>query len=388
MPSLIRHERKDDMSIVTQPLVTDNPVAGGVDTHADIHVAAVIDHVGRELGHKSFPTTTVGYLDLHTWLAGHGTVTVVGVEGTGVYGAGLTRHLTADGVDVVEVDRPDRKSRRFDGKSDPLDAYAAARAALSGRATGTPKSRDGNVEMIRTLRVARSSAIKARAVAITQLKAVIKTAPDDLRAELRDLGGATLINRCARLRPTRGQALTPSPHAKRKPRPGRLLDVTAATKHTLSTLARRVHTLSDEIADLDDDLDALVAETAPTLTAMFGVGTDTAGQLLATVGDNPDRIATSAAFAHLCGVAPIPATSGKIQNRHRINQGGDRHANCALYRIVISRLRHDPRTQTRRNELRTLGKTNQDIIRILKRAVAREAYQAIKTDHITIKLET
>ena len=376
------------MSIVTHQNPIDNLVAGGVDTHADVHVAAVIDHVGRELGHASFPTTAVGYVDLHAWLEGHGTITVVGVEGTGVYGAGLTRSLTAGGVHVVEVDRPDRKTRRFDGKSDPIDAYAAARAALSGRASGTPKSRDGNVELIRVLRVARSSAIKARAVAITQLKAVIKTAPDDLRAELRDLGGATLINRCARLRPAREQAPIPSPHAKRKPRPGRLHDVTAATKHTLRTLACRVHTFNDEIADLDDDLDGLVVETAPTLTAMFGVGTDSAGQLLATVGDNPDRIASSAAFAHLCGVAPIPATSGKTQNRHRLNRGGDRHANCALYRIVMSRLRHDLRTQHRRDELRTLGKTNQDIIRILKRAVAREVYQAIKTDLITTKIGT
>ena len=376
------------MSIVTQPSVIDNPVAGGVDTHADFHVAAVIDHVGRELGHHSFPTTAAGYLELQCWLAGHGTVTVVGVEGTGVYGAGLARSLTTGGVHVVEVDRPDRKARRFDGKSDPLDAYTAARAALSGRATGIPKSRDGNVEMIRILRVARSSAIKARAVAITQLKAVIKTAPDDLRAELRDLGGATLITRCARLRPSRGEAPTPSPHTKRKPRPGRLLDVTAATKHTLATLARRVHTFNDEIADLDDDLTGLVDDTAPTLTAMFGVGTDIAGQLLATVGDNPERIATSAAFAHLCGVAPIPATSGKLQNRHRLNSGGDRHANCALYRIVMSRLRYDTRTQNRRDELRTRGKTNQDIIRILKRAIAREVYQAIKTDLTTTPIRT
>ena len=376
------------MSIVTQPSEIDNPVAGGVDTHAEVHVAAVIDHVGRELGHASFATTAAGYVDLHAWLAGHGTLTVVGVEGTGVYGAGLARSLTAGGVHVVEVDRPDRKARRFDGKSDPIDAYAAARAALSGRASARPKSRDGNVELIRVLRVARSSAVKARAVAITQLKAVIKTAPDDLRSELRDLDGATLINRCARLRPARGQAPTPSPHAKRKPRPGRLLDVIAATKHTLATLARRVHRLNDEIADLEDDLDGLVVETAPTLVAMFGVGTDVAGQLLATVGDNPDRIASSAAFAHLCGVAPIPATSGKTQNRHRLNRGGDRHANAALYRIAMSRLRYDPRTQDRRDELRTLGKTSKDTMRILKRAIAREVYQAIKTDLITTQTRT
>ena len=376
------------MSIVTQSSVIDNPIAAGVDTHADVNVAGVIDHVGRELGHQSFPTTPAGYRNLHAWIDSLGTVTVVGIEGTGVYGAGLARHLTAGGVHIVEVDRPDRKSRRFEGKSDPIDAYAAARAALSGRAAGTPKTRDGNVEMIRVLRVARSSAVKARAIAITQLKAVIKTAPDSLRCELRDLDGATLIGRCAGLRASRGQAPIPSPHAKRKPRPGRLHDVTAATKRTLATLARRVHTLNDEICDLNDDLDGLVEETAPTLVAMFGVGTDVAGQLLATVGDNPDRIATSAAFAHLCGSAPIPATSGKTQNRHRLNRGGDRHANSALYRIVLVRLRYDPRTQSRRDELRALGKTNKEAMRILKRAVAREVYQAIKTDLINTNNRT
>ena len=232
------------------------------------------------------------------------------------------------------------------------------------------------------LRVARSSAVKGRAVAITQLKAVIKTAPDDLRDHLRDLDGATLVNRCAGLRPARGEAPTPSPHAKRKPRPGRLADITAATKCTLATLARRIHQFTEEITDLEDDLDSLVAETAPTLVAMFGVGTDIAGQLLATDGDNPDRIASPAAFVHLCGAAPIPATSGRTPNRHRLNQGGDRQANSALYRIAMSRLRHDQRTQDRRNELRVLGKTNKDIMRILKRAIAREVYQAIKTDLI------
>jgi transposase len=371
------------MSIVTQPSPFDNLlVAGGVDTHAEVHVAAVIDHVGRELGHQSFPTTPAGYLELQLWLMSHGTLSVVGVEGTGTYGAGLTRHLTAGGIKVVEVDRPDRKARRFDGKSDPLDAYAAARAALSGRAATTPKSRDGNVEMIRTLSVARSSAIKARTAAITQLKAEIKTAPEQLRCQLRDLDGATLINRCAGLRPTRREAPTPSPRAKRRTL-GRLDDVTAATKRTLGVLARRVHAFNDEIAELDNDLDMLVTETAPTLIALFGVATNTASQFLATVGDNPERIATSAKFAHLCGVAPVPATSGKTCNRHRLNRGGDRRANAALYRIAITRLRYDARTQQRRDELRAQGKSNKDILRILKRAISREVYQAIKTDLIT-----
>ena len=175
--------------------------------------------------------------------------------------------------------------------------------------------------------------------------------------------------------------------ATRPPRPGRFDDVTAATKRTLANLARRVHQLSDDINDLDDDLDPLVSETAPTLMAMFGVGTDVAGQLLATVGDNPDRLRSSAAFAHLCGAAPIPASSGKT-NRHRLNRGGDRNANCAPYRIAMSRLRYDPRTQLYRDRLIATGKTKKDAMRILKRAIAREVYQAIKTDLITTETGT
>lgn len=355
-------------------------IAVGIDTHADINVAAVIDQVGRELGHASFDTTPAGHRKLDAWARTLGEVSVVGIEGTGVYGVGICAHLRNSGLLVVEVDRPDRRSRRFEGKSDPIDAYAAARAALSGRATGTPKTRDGNVEMIRVLRVARTSAIKARAVALTQLKAVIKTAPEPLRSQLRDLDGATLLSACRSLQASRGPAPTPSPRAKRPPRPGRLCDPTAATCTTLARLANRIAALDRELRDIDDDLDELIAETAPTLVALFGVGTDVAGQLLTTAGDNPNRIRTSAAFAMLCGVAPIPATSGKTTNRHRLNRGGDRQANSALYRIAMCRLRYDQPTQIYRDRLRHTGKTAKEAMRILKRAIAREVYQAITTD--------
>jgi len=367
------------MSIVTDQARSDNPIAGGVDTHAEVNVVAAIDPIGRELGHASFATTAKGNCELLDWLKSHGRVTIIGIEGTGAYGASLTRAATSAGSMVVEVDRPDRKSRRFAGKSDPIDAYAAARAALSGRACGTPKSRDGNVEMIRVLRIARSGAVKARIVAKTQLKAVIKTAPSGLRDDLRHLDGTALLNRCARFRPARGQTPPTSPHAKRTPRHGRLLDPTAATKHTLKILAQRVHTLDEEITQLDDDLTMLVAETAPELIATYGVGPDVAGQILVTVGDNPDRLHSSAAFAHLCGVAPIPASSGKT-NRHRLNRGGDRQANAALYRVAMVRLRYDTRTQAYRDRLAAEQKTNKEILRCLKRAIAREIYQAIKTD--------
>jgi transposase len=363
-------------------MVTDDgesvQVVSGVDTHAEVHLVAVIDQVGRELGHAAFPTTPDGYAALLEWLGQHGELLLVGVEGTGMYGAALTRVLQAAGISVVEVDRPDRKARRFQGKSDPIDAYAAARAALSGRASGTPKTRTGTVEMIRQLRVARAGAVKAKTIAWNELKALIKTAPAPLRQQLRDLDGAALLDRCAGLRAARGPAPHHSPFAKRR-RPGVLVDPTAACKRALSVLARRIRTLEAEIADLDDDLRPLIEQTAPTLLAMYGVGLDVAGQLLATVGDNPDRLRSDAAFAHLCGVAPIPASSGKT-NRHRLNRGGDRGANHALWRIAMTRLRYDQRTRTYRDRRAAEQKTNKDIMRCLKRYIAREVYDAILTD--------
>jgi len=362
-------------------MMTDQPalqVTAGVDTHADMHVAAVLDHLGRELGHRQFDTTTAGDLELHAWIAGHGPIDRVGVEGTGMYGAGLTRMLTARGVTVVEVDRPDRKARRFQGKSDPVDAYAAARAAQSGRAAGTPKTRTGNVEMIRMLHVARGGAVKSKTIAWNELKALIKTAPAPLREQLRDLDGAALLDRCVGLRAARGPAPHHGPHAKRR-RPGMLADPTAACKRALAVLAHRIHALQDEIADLDDDLRPLVEQTAPTLLGLFGVGLDVAARLLAAVGDNPERLRSEAAFAHLCGVAPIPASSGKT-NRHRLNRGGDRSANHALYTIVMSRLRYDERTQAYKTKRAAQQKSNKDIIRCLKRYIAREVHHAILTD--------
>lgn len=370
------------MTIVADtPTHVDAPdVTIGIDTHADTHVAAVIDPLGRHLGHDTFDTTMAGFKALLAWIAAFGSITVAGVEGTGAYGAGLTRFLTAEGVDVVEVDRPDRKTRRDQGKSDPIDAYAAARAAASGRASGTPKARTGDVESIRVLRVARTGAVRARARALNQLKALIVTAPDALRAQLGGVDGTTLVTTCARLRTTRGTAPTPSPFAKRPPRPGRLVDPTAATKRSLASIAGRVQVLDAEIAELDDDLEALLVPLAPRLLAENGVGLDVAGQLLVTVGDNPDRIHSEAAFAHLCGVAPIPASSGKTSNRHRLNRGGDRAANCALYRIVMCRLRWDPRTRAYMDRRTAQGHSKAEIIRCLKRYVVRDVWNAIQAD--------
>lgn len=358
----------------------DVEVTLGVDTHADFHVAAVIDPLGRHLGHASFDTTVAGFKALLAWANGIGPVALAGVEGTGAYGAGLARFLTDENVTVVEVDRPDRKTRRDQGKSDPIDAYAAARAAASGRASGIPKARNGDVEAIRVLRVARTGAVRARAKALTQLKSLIVTAPDELRAQLDGLNGTQLVTTCARLRPAREAAPAPSPFAKRPPRPGRLVDPTAATKRALASIAQRVQQLDAEVAELDDDLEALIKPLAPTLLDLQGVGLDVAGQLLVTAGDNPDRIRSEAAFAHLCGVAPIPASSGKNQNNYRLNRGGDRSANAALYRIVLCRLRWDPATRAYVERRTKQGKSKKHIIRCLKRYVAREIHAAIQAD--------
>jgi len=335
-------------------------IAGGVDTHQDTHTAAVIDLVGRVLGTQQFPATAAGYAALLAWMRGFGQRLRVGVEGTGAYGAGLARLLRDEGVDVIEVDRPDRKTRRFQGKSDPIDAIQAAKAALAGERTGTPKQRDGRVEALRNLRVARRSAVDQRADAQRQIKALIVTAPDELRARLRGLAVKQLITTCANLRPDRADAATPA----------------TATRIALRSLARRHQQLTTEIADLDELLEPLVAAINPGLLAANGVGADVAGQLLVTAGENHDRLTSEAAFAMLCGAAPIPASSGKT-NRHRLNRGGDRQANKALYRVALCRLRWDPHTRAYMERRTKDGLSKKEIIRCLKRYIARELYQLI-----------
>ncbi|WP_298805734.1 IS110 family transposase [uncultured Pseudokineococcus sp.] len=360
---------------------------GGVDTHAETHTAAAVDLAGRTLGHATFPTTTAGYIALLRWLTGFTTtgsadhlttgvagedttrVVRIGVEGTGTYGAGLARYLRdVAGVEVVEVDRPDRRTRRFAGKSDPIDAEAAARAALNGHAAGTPKLRTGPVEAIRALRVARSSAVGARAQALVQMKSLITTAPQALRERLRALytAPAKLVATCAALGPDPVVLATGDP--------------TAAAEASLRALARRHQHLSEEITEADAVLDQLVAATAPTLLEALGVGTEVAGQLLVTAGDNPERLHSEAAFAALCGVSPVPAGSGRTDGAVRLNRGGDRQANSALHRVVITRLRHDQRTQTYLQRRTAQGKPKRAILRCLKRHVAREIYRLIMLD--------
>jgi transposase len=327
-------------------------------------VAAVVDQAGRLCDTQAFAASTRGYVALVTWAEGFGPVERIGVEGTGTYGAGLARFVRAYGLQVVEVNRPDRSTRRRQGKSDPIDAQAAARATLAGVATTTPKTREGQVEMIRVLRVARRGALKARVAAAEQLHGVLYSAPDELRQPLLNLKTKTLVTLCAAMRP------------------GPLTSPTAATKTTLRTLARRWQQLQAELDQLDGQLQALVATVAPTLLALPGVGVDTAGQLLVTAGDNPQRLRSEAAFAHLCGAAPIPASSGRT-DRHRLNRGGDRHANNALWRIALVRMHCHPPTRAYVERRTKQGLSKLDILRCLKRYIAREIYQHLTNPPLT-----
>ena len=336
----------------------------GVDTHQDEHVAVAIDRQGVRLGELHTVATTHGYEELERWSRGLGEIHAFGIEGTGSYGAGVARFLTSRGYKVVEVNRPDRSSRYRKGKSDPTDAEMAARAVLAGVADATPKSGEGEVEMIRMLKSAKDSAVKARTQAINQMKALVVTAPAELRETLDGLAAGALVTRCKSFRT------------------GRLDGPLAAARYTLRSLARRYRQLSKEVRDLEAELDRLTRTAAPALVDGFGIGPDTAATLLIAAGSNPDRLHSEAAFASLCGVSPIPASSGKT-NRHRLNRGGHRQANAALYRIVVVRLRHDERTQAYMRRRTTEGMSKAEVIRCLKRYVAREVFSTLRNSALS-----
>lgn len=338
---------------------SDQDVVLGVDTHKDVHVVVALSHVGAVLDSRGFPTTAHGYGELLTWARSLGTIRRAGVEGTGLYGAALTRALLAEGIDVIEVNCPDRSIRRRRGKSDTVDAEAAARAVISGAATALPKSLDGPVEAMRILKVAKDSATKARVQAINLLKAVIVSADPKLRESLSGLSTRQLITRCADLDGTAGHS-----------------GVTAATLHTLRQLARRIQYLAGEIADLHARIIVEIKARTPELLEVSGIGPDSAAALLIAAGDNPHRLTSEASFAALCGVSPVQASSGKTQ-RLRLNRGGNRSANAALYRAVLTRLRWDAATQDYLRRRTTEGLSKREIIRCLKRYLARTIYKII-----------
>jgi transposase len=330
-------------------------LTGGVDTHRDNHVAAVVDGNGGVVDVESFPATSRGHAALTEWLHAHGRLATVGVEGTGSYGAGLARHLRSTGLAVIEVDRMNRQARRRSGKSDPLDAVEAARAAASGRCAGVAKTADGNVEALRVLLVARRSARQARAKALVQIRHLGFTAPNPIRDQFRGIRAKHLAAVAAGLRPS-GDV------------------VTSATKTSLRLLGRRAQALDLELAAIEDLLTGLVEQTAPELLRRHGVGPVIAATLLVAVGDNHHRMRSEAAFAHLCGVAPIPAMSGQVTGRVRLNRGGNRDANGALWRIAFCRMHSDERTRAYFDRRLAEGRSRKEIIRCLQRYVAREMY--------------
>lgn len=327
----------------------------GVDTHKDMHVAAVITVLGALFAHQEFPTTAAGYRQLLVWARSFGALHRAGVECTGSYGSALARFLHRENIQVIEVNQPDRATRRKRGKTDAVDADAAARAVLSGRATTTPKTGEGPAADMRVLRLAKESAVKARTQAMNQLKAVLLGTDPALRESLSGLRNPALIARCA----------------------DGLADSDDAAVFTLRLLARRIQHLTCEVKELTRRVTRAVSTHRPQLLEIVGIGPDSAAALLIAAGHKPDRIHNEASFAALCGVSPVEQSSGKTQRR-RLNRGGNRQANAALYRIVMTRIRWDERTRTYLERRTKQGMSKREIIRCLKRYVAREIYRHIQ----------
>jgi transposase len=342
----------------------DTLVVGGVDAHADAHHAAALDQRGALLATKSFPTTTPGYRQLLDWLSGYGQIDAVAVESTGSYAAALVRYLREHEITVVEVNQPHAHTRRRVGKSDPIDAEMAARLFQAGKAKAVPKQTNGIVESIRLLRVARHSAVKSRSAALVQVRDLLVTSPQQLRDQLtcrKTLRGKVTV--CARLRPSGRDLRCPS----------------QAAKFALRSTAQRIQALDQEIAALDRELEQLVATAAPRTIQLLGISTGHAGQLLVTAGQNIQRLHGESSFSMLCGASPIPASSGKT-TRHRLNYGGDRQANRALHLIAVCRLRYCQRTRAYVQRRTAEGKTQREIMRCLKRYIAREVYNSLHAD--------
>jgi len=339
-------------------------VVGGVDAHADTHHAAALDQRGALLGTKSFPTTTPGYRQMLDWLSSHGEIDVVAIESTGSYAAALVRYLREHEIAVVEINQPHAHTRRRIGKSDPIDAEMAARLFQARKAKAVPKQTDGIVESIRLLRVARNSAVKSRSAALVQVRDLIITAPQELRDQL--CGRKTLrgkVTVCAQFGLTSRELRSPS----------------QAAKFALRSTARRIEALDREITALDCELEQLVAAAAPRTIQLLGISTGHAGQLLVTAGQNIQRLRTESSFAMLCGASPIPASSGKT-TRHRLNYGADRQANRALHLIAVCRLRYCERTRAYAKRRTAEGKTQREIIRCIKRYIAREVFTSLRAD--------
>lgn len=342
-------------------IVSSPEFAAGIDTHRDQHSVTVINVKDGTSATKEFPAHRKGYAQISAWLSSFPGLQRVGIEATGSYGAGIARHLQRSTLEVLEVVGPDRDRRRRQGKSDQLDSLSAAEAAFAARRCGPAKDRNGNVECLRALRVARTSAVKSRPCSLQVLRSLLVSAPSQLREAAAPLTTGALLKHCSRLRP------------------GKRVDLANATKRALRSMARRCLLLDAEIKELDANIKPLIEELAPSLVALCGVGPETASELVLTAGSNRNRIRSEAAFAMMCGVAPIPASSGTV-TRHRLNRGGNRKANSALHVIAINRLQRDEETLTYINKRLGLGNSKREALRMLKRYIARRVYRLLIAD--------
>lgn len=348
------------MTITThqQPVHVD--LVAGVDTHSQTHTMAILTITGKVVSTVTYPADHDGYQALISGLRAAGNVTVIGVEGTGSYGAGLTRALTGAGYAVKEVLRPSRQTRRLRGKSDPIDAVEAARAVIAGNGVSEPKDTETVTESLRLLLATRTQLIRMMTVFTNTIKQMLITAPEPVRARYRDLPTPVLMKQLA--------ATRPSPHT--------LDDTSTAAVYALRTLARSRRDAEQEATDLEQHMHTLIRAWYPQMLTIYGAGTISAAKLIVTAGGNPTRIRGEAAFAALCGVSPIPASSGKT-TRYRLNRGGDRRGNSALHRIALVRMQHDPTTREYTARRKAEGKSTREILRCLKRAIAREVYRTL-----------
>jgi transposase len=324
-------------------------VAIGIDTHKEEHVAVALDRLGVQLDARSEPASAAGYLALWRWAQTLGEPAFA-IEGSGSYGAGLSRFLVASGALVYECERPRRRTRGR-AKSDLIDAALIGRRLLSGE--GLSRPRGGGVrEDLRLLLAERRGAVRAQTATLNQLQAVLVAAPEPLRKRLAGLRGAPLAAACARLRSGGEREQVP--------------------RNVLRRLGRRAQALAAELAETDRELEQLVAALVPELLAECGVGAVCAAQLVVSSG-NPRRMRSEAAFAALAGTSPVDASSGR-QQRHRLNRGGDRQLNRALHVIALNRVRYHEQTAAYYQRLLDAGKSTREARRCVKRALARHFY--------------
>lgn len=338
-----------------------NHLTLGVDTHLDNHVAVILNNLGQVIDTQEFKVDVTGYEKLYKWCHSFGELKQAGVEGTGTYGAGLCKFLLGKNIPVFEVNRPNRAIRRLKGKSDPTDAENAARSVLAKESTAIPKSHDGVVETLRYLIMERKSAVKSRTQAINQIRALLVTAPEHIRQSCYVPSTSQCIMACKRLDSSIDSLLT------------------QVLVSTLKRLAERWEYLSDELKTINRELKSFTAKAAGKLLCQIGVGPYVAATLMVTAGDNPKRLTKESSFAALCGVSPLDASSGKKQ-RHRLNRGGARDANNALWTVTLIRMRSDPRTRKYVDKRVAQGKSLKEIQRCLKRYIVRELFPIIVTE--------